>query len=98
MGRYGRAELRSLSRTTLPVRGCAKHTLCGPRAEAGGRALRVPEALLLGTGTSNGVPMLGTVYPDGYLDNPKNHRNRSCLVLKGPTGNFLLDCAPEMRL
>ncbi len=56
------------------------------------------EALLLGTGTSNGIPMLGTTYPDGYLDNPKNHRNRSCLVLKGPTGNFLVDCAPEMRL
>ncbi len=59
---------------------------------------RAPEAILLGSGTSNGVPMLGAEYPPGYLANPKNHRNRACLMLLGPSGNVLVDCPPEMRL
>ena len=56
------------------------------------------QAIVLGSGTSNGVPMLGYEYPPGYLDNPKNHRTRSSLMLQGPTGNLLVDCSPEMRL
>ena len=55
-------------------------------------------AVLLGSGTSHGVPMLGATYPPEYLANPKNHRNRACLFLEGPTGNLLVDCPPEMRL
>lgn len=56
------------------------------------------EAIVLGSGTSNGVPMLGVEYPPEFLANPKNHRTRSSLVLKGPEGTLLIDCAPEMRL
>jgi phosphoribosyl 1,2-cyclic phosphate phosphodiesterase len=56
------------------------------------------EAIILGSGTSNGVPMLGYRYPPGYLENPKNHRTRSSLLLCGPTGNVLVDCPPEMRI
>ncbi len=56
------------------------------------------EAVVLGSGTSNGVPMLGWKYPDGYLDKPKNNRTRSSLALLGPTGNILVDCTPELRL
>ena len=42
--------------------------------------------------------MLGVEYPPGFLDNPKNHRTRASLMLRGPEGNLLVDCAPEMRL
>ena len=56
------------------------------------------EAVILGSGTSNGVPMLGIRYSDAFLANPKNHRTRSSCLLKGPTGNFLIDCTPELRL
>jgi phosphoribosyl 1,2-cyclic phosphate phosphodiesterase len=42
--------------------------------------------------------MLGYEYPPGYLDHPKNHRTRASLVLAGPTGNLLVDCAPELRV
>ncbi|MFQ3678281.1 MAG: MBL fold metallo-hydrolase [Fimbriimonadaceae bacterium] len=55
-------------------------------------------AIVLGSGTSNGVPMLGIDYPDSFLANPKNHRTRSSLVVCGPSGNVLVDCSPEMRL
>lgn len=56
------------------------------------------EAILLGSGTSNGVPMLGVAYPPEFLQNPKNFRTRSSLLLRGPAGNVLVDCAPEMRI
>jgi phosphoribosyl 1,2-cyclic phosphate phosphodiesterase len=56
------------------------------------------EAIILGSGTSNGVPMLGVRYTPEFLANPKNHRTRSSCLLKGPKGNFLIDCTPEMRL
>ena len=58
----------------------------------------MPRAILLGSGTSNGIPTLGRAYPPEFLANPKNHRLRSSLMLMGPTGNLLVDCTPEMRL
>jgi phosphoribosyl 1,2-cyclic phosphate phosphodiesterase len=56
------------------------------------------EVVVLGSGTSNGVPMLGVRYPAEFLANPKNHRTRSSIVIQGPEGNILVDCAPEMRM
>lgn len=56
------------------------------------------EAVVLGSGTSNGVPMLGMEYQPEYLANPKNWRTRSSIILLGPEGNVLVDCAPELRL
>lgn len=56
------------------------------------------EIVVLGTGTSNGVPMLGKVYDEAYLSEPKNHRTRSSILARGPSGNLLVDCSPEMRL
>jgi phosphoribosyl 1,2-cyclic phosphate phosphodiesterase len=58
----------------------------------------VPTAVILGSGTSNGVPALGMEYPAGFFDDPRNRRNRACLALKGPTGNLIVDCPPELRL
>lgn len=55
-------------------------------------------AIILGSGTSNGVPTLGKEYTPAFLANPKNHRTRPSCLLQGPTGNVLVDCAPEMRL
>jgi len=55
-------------------------------------------AVILGSGTSNGVPTLGREYPESFLSNPKNHRTRSSLLLRGPGGNVLVDTSPEMRI
>ncbi len=57
----------------------------------------MPEAVILGSGTSNGVPSLGIEYPAEFA-NPKNHRMRPSILLEGPTGNFPVDCPPELRL
>jgi phosphoribosyl 1,2-cyclic phosphate phosphodiesterase len=56
------------------------------------------EAVVLGSGTSSGVPALAKTYPPEFLANPKNHRTRPSLLVRGETGNLLVDCAPEMRL
>lgn len=58
----------------------------------------MPTAIMLGSGTSNGVPTLGRKYTAEFLAEPRNHRTRPSLLLQGPTGNVLVDCAPEMRL
>lgn len=55
------------------------------------------EAIVLGSGTSSGVPVLGIEYPASFLSNPKNHRTRSSLLLRGPDGNVIVDCTPDMR-
>lgn len=53
--------------------------------------------MVLGSGTSNGVPTLGKPYPATYLADPRNFRTRAALALLGPTGNVLVDCGPDMR-
>ncbi len=55
------------------------------------------DVIVLGSGTSSGVPVLGVSYPTSFLANPKNHRSRPSILIKGPTGNLLVDCAPDMR-
>ena len=57
-----------------------------------------PEMILLGTGTSNGVPMIGCHCEVCESPNPKNHRTRSGVLIKGTAGNFLIDTSPELRL
>ncbi|MBS1716579.1 MAG: MBL fold metallo-hydrolase [Armatimonadetes bacterium] len=56
------------------------------------------EVVVLGSGTSNGVPMVGMDYRPEFLANPKNHRSRAAIAVLGPTGNLLVDCPPELRL
>jgi phosphoribosyl 1,2-cyclic phosphate phosphodiesterase len=56
------------------------------------------QVIVLGSGTSNGVPSLGLDYPAKFLANPKNHRTRPSILLQGPSGNVLVDCPPELRL
>lgn len=58
----------------------------------------MPHAIVLGSGTSNGVPTPGRTYSPEFLANAKNHRTRPSIVLCGPSGNVLVDCAPELRL
>ena len=54
--------------------------------------------LVLGTGTSVGVPVIGCGCEVCTSDNPRNNRTR-CSVLFGlPKGNLLIDTPPDLRV
>jgi phosphoribosyl 1,2-cyclic phosphate phosphodiesterase len=54
--------------------------------------------IVLGCGTSVGVPMLGCDCRVCCSPHPRNHRTRSSVLLRLPAGNLLIDTTPEMRL
>lgn len=57
-----------------------------------------PQMILLGTGTSNGVPMIGCHCRVCESNHPRNQRTRTGVLVQAPEGNFLIDTPPELRL
>lgn len=53
--------------------------------------------ILLGTGTSVGVPALGCGCDVCLSDNPRNKRTRCSIILGLPHGNLLVDTSPDLR-
>ena len=56
------------------------------------------EMILLGTGTSVGVPTIGCGCEVCQSDNPKNKRTRASALLGLPQGNLLIDTGPDLRM
>jgi phosphoribosyl 1,2-cyclic phosphate phosphodiesterase len=54
--------------------------------------------ILLGTGTSHGVPMIGCRCQVCRSANPKNQRTRTGVYVRAPEGGILIDTPPELRL
>lgn len=54
--------------------------------------------VLLGTGTSHGVPMIGCGCEVCQSTDPHNQRTRTGVFVRAPQGNFLIDTSPELRI
>ncbi|MBL8817135.1 MAG: MBL fold metallo-hydrolase [Planctomyces sp.] len=54
--------------------------------------------ILMGTGTSIGVPVVGCCCDVCVSENPKNKRMRSGVLVKAPEGSFVIDTGPELRM
>lgn len=52
---------------------------------------------ILGSGGSHGVPAAGNDWGRADPQNPKNHRQRTCIAVQTRTTNLLIDTGPDMR-
>ena len=51
----------------------------------------------LGTGTSQGIPIIGSDHPVCKSENPKDRRLRSSVLINWDNYNFVIDCGPDFR-
>jgi len=51
----------------------------------------------LGTGTSQGVPVIGSNHPVCLSNNPKDKRLRVSVLLSWGVYNYVIDCGPDFR-
>lgn len=51
----------------------------------------------LGTGTSQGIPVIGSSHPVCLSDNPKDKRLRVSVLLEWEDYTFVIDCGPDFR-
>lgn len=51
----------------------------------------------LGTGTSQGIPIIGSTHPVCLSENPKDKRLRVSVLVQTGDHNILIDCGPDFR-
>lgn len=54
--------------------------------------------VIMGTGTSIGVPVVGCTCDVCTSEHPRNRRLRSGVLIQAPQGEFVIDAGPELRL
>lgn len=55
------------------------------------------QVIFLGTGTSQGIPIIGSDHPVCLSDNPKDKRLRVSVLVSWNEYNILIDCGPDFR-
>ncbi|MDO5656305.1 MAG: MBL fold metallo-hydrolase [Flavobacteriaceae bacterium] len=55
------------------------------------------QIIFLGTGTSQGVPVIGCTHPVCLSHNPKDKRLRASVLVQAGSLNILIDCGPDFR-
>lgn len=55
------------------------------------------QVTFLGTGTSQGIPIIGSEHPVCLSDNPKDKRLRVSVLVHWKEYNILIDCGPDFR-
>ena len=58
----------------------------------------IAEMVIMGTGTSIGVPVVGCRCSVCMSDNPRNRRMRSGVLIRAPHGEMIIDAGPELRM
>ena len=51
----------------------------------------------LGTGTSQGIPVIGSDHPVSFSDDLRDKRLRSSILIEYKHFNFVIDCGPDFR-
>ena len=51
----------------------------------------------LGTGTSQGIPIIGSKHPVCLSENPKDKRLRTSVLIQWEAFNIVVDCGPDFR-
>ncbi|MDO5637741.1 MAG: MBL fold metallo-hydrolase, partial [Myroides sp.] len=51
----------------------------------------------LGTGTSQGIPVIGSNHPVCLSDDPHDNRLRSSILIEWDHQHILVDCGPDFR-
>jgi phosphoribosyl 1,2-cyclic phosphate phosphodiesterase len=51
----------------------------------------------LGTGTSQGIPVIGSQHPVCLSENPKDKRLRSSILIEWKEHSYVVDCGPDFR-
>ncbi|MGM5631800.1 MBL fold metallo-hydrolase [Apibacter raozihei] len=60
--------------------------------------LRKSKITFLGTGTSQGIPVIGSTHPVCLSSNPKDKRLRTSALVEYCGLDLLLDCGPDFRM
>lgn len=90
-----------MANSSTPVVGNEGERTARPSHETGGGGSDAVapffRVVFLGTGTSTGVPIIGSYSGVAASPDPRNRRMRCSLLIHAPGGDLLVDCGPDFH-